>query len=284
MVLQERRRDSAVMVLGGPTTVLDLGGLRIVVDPTFDAPGPHGYLTKTAGPALEEAELGPVDVVLVSHSAHPDNLDTRGRAFAVDAPLVLTCPSAAAELGPRALGLRPWDSHSVGDDVVITAVPAVHGPQDAPRDEGGNVNCEVTGFLVSGADVPTIYVSGDNASIRVVVEVARRIRASMPPSSSPARPVSARSSSGRPLTSMPSARPRRGDPGRRRSWCPPTTTGGPTSPRPTRTSPGHSSRRATPRCCASPITARGFRSTARVPRGPDPTPGRRRRLTTLQTG
>ena len=175
MVLQERRRDSAVMVLGGPTTVLDLGGLRIVVDPTFDAPGPHGYLTKTAGPALEEAELGPVDVVLVSHSAHPDNLDTRGRAFAVDAPLVLTCPSAAAELGPRALGLRPWDSHSVGDDVVITAVPAVHGPQDAPRDEGGNVNCEVTGFLVSGADVPTIYVSGDNASIRVVVEVARRI-------------------------------------------------------------------------------------------------------------
>ena len=54
--------------------MLDLGGLRIVVDPTFDAPGPHGYLTKTAGPALEEAGFGPVDVVLVSHSAHPDNL------------------------------------------------------------------------------------------------------------------------------------------------------------------------------------------------------------------
>ena len=38
------------MVVGGPTTVLDLGGLRIVSDPTFDAPGPHGYLAKTAGP------------------------------------------------------------------------------------------------------------------------------------------------------------------------------------------------------------------------------------------
>ena len=34
------------MVVGGPTTVLDLGGLRIVSDPTFDDPGPHGYLTK----------------------------------------------------------------------------------------------------------------------------------------------------------------------------------------------------------------------------------------------
>ena len=28
------------MVVGGPTTFLDLGGLRIVSDPTFDAPAP----------------------------------------------------------------------------------------------------------------------------------------------------------------------------------------------------------------------------------------------------
>ena len=60
-------------------------------------------------------------------------------------------------------------------DVTITAGPAVHGPEDAPRDEAGNVNCEVTGFLVSGPDLPTVYVSGDNASIRVVAEVARRL-------------------------------------------------------------------------------------------------------------
>jgi L-ascorbate metabolism protein UlaG (beta-lactamase superfamily) len=164
-------------MLGGPTTVLDLGSLRIVVDPTFDAPGPHGYLTKTVGPAHDEEALGPIDVVLVSHSVHPDNLDDRGRAFALAAPLVLTCPSAAAELGPRAVGLLPWTSDSVpGDpqDVTITAVPAVHGPEDAPRDDHGNVNCEVTGFVVSGHDVPTIYISGDNASMRVVAEVARR--------------------------------------------------------------------------------------------------------------
>jgi L-ascorbate metabolism protein UlaG (beta-lactamase superfamily) len=171
------RQECAATVLGGPTTVVDLGGLRIVVDPTFDAPGPHGYLTKTAGPAVQADALGPVDVVLVSHTPHPDNLDDRGRAFAVAAPLVLTCQSAAAELGPRAVGLRPWTSHTVrgdGRDVTVTAVPAVHGPQDAPRDENGNVNCEVTGFLVAGADLPTVYLSGDNASIRVVAEVARR--------------------------------------------------------------------------------------------------------------
>src|SRR5947208_4769405 len=59
------RQECAATVLGGPTTVLDVGGLRIVSDPTFDDPGPHGYLTKTAGPAVAEDQLGPVDLVLV---------------------------------------------------------------------------------------------------------------------------------------------------------------------------------------------------------------------------
>jgi L-ascorbate metabolism protein UlaG (beta-lactamase superfamily) len=171
------RQEYAATVLGGPTTVLDLGGLRIVVDPTFDAPGPHDNLTKTVGPALAEDAVGPVDVVLVSHTAHPDNLDGRGRAFAIAAPLALTCPSGAAELGSRAVGLHPWTSHAVRSgerDIIITAVPALHGPEDAQRDNDGNVLCEVVGFVVSGSDLPTVYVSGDNASLRVVTEVARR--------------------------------------------------------------------------------------------------------------
>ena len=122
------RQECAATVLGGPTTVLDLGGLRLVVDPTFDAPGPHGYLTKTAGPVVDEEALGPVDVVLVSHTAHPDNLDERGRAFAVAAPLVLTGPVAANELGSPAVGLPPWTPHSARGGGTITAVPAVNGP------------------------------------------------------------------------------------------------------------------------------------------------------------
>lgn len=34
-----RRRDRAIAVLGGPTTVADIAGLRIGMNPTFDAPG-----------------------------------------------------------------------------------------------------------------------------------------------------------------------------------------------------------------------------------------------------
>ena len=174
------RQDGAITVLGGPTAVIDLGGLRIVSDPTFDAAGPHGYLTKTAGPAVDEDALGPVDVVLVSHEAHPDNLDDRGRAFARAAPLVLTGPVAAQRLGSPAVGLSPWTSHTLprpdgGGDLTVLAVPAVHGPEDGERDAHGNVNCEVIGFVLSGQDLPTVYVSGDNASIRTVAEISRRV-------------------------------------------------------------------------------------------------------------
>jgi len=165
------------MVVGGPTVVLDVGGLRIVSDPTFDAPGPHGYLTKTAGPAVAEDRLGPVDLLLVSHDNHPDNLDDRGRTLALAAPLVLTTRSGARRLGPPSVGLAPWTSHAVrrpGGELTVTAVPAVHGPEDGERDADGFVNCEVIGFVLSGPDLPAIYVSGDNASIRTVTEIARR--------------------------------------------------------------------------------------------------------------
>lgn len=120
------RQQCAATVLGGPTAVIDIGGLRIVSDPTFDEPGPHGYLTKTAGPVVDEAGVGAADIVLVSHDAHPDT------------------------------------------------VPAVHGPEDGERDTDGNVNCEVIGFVLSGQGLPTVYISGDNASIRTVTEISRR--------------------------------------------------------------------------------------------------------------
>ncbi|MEU1476712.1 MBL fold metallo-hydrolase [Streptomyces sp. NPDC001668] len=174
------RQKCAVTVLGGPTAVIDLGGLRIVSDPTFDDPGPQGYLTKTAGPAVDEDAVGPVDLVLVSHDTHPDNLDARGRAFAEAAPLVLAGPVTAGRLGSPAVGLAPWAGHSLsrpdgGGDLTVLAVPAVHGPEDAERDPDGNVNCEVIGFVLSGQGLPTVYVSGDNASIRTVTEISRRV-------------------------------------------------------------------------------------------------------------
>ena len=104
------RRDFAFSVLGGPTTVIDVAGRRLVIDPTFDAPGEHGHLTKTAAAAVSASALGPVDAVLISHDEHADNLDDDGRRFALSAPMIITHPGAARRLGPQARGLDPWQA------------------------------------------------------------------------------------------------------------------------------------------------------------------------------
>lgn len=176
--LDAARRDCAISVLGGPTTVVDIAGRRIVMDPTFDPPGVHAYLTKLAGPAVSAEALGPVDVVLVSHDQHPDNFDDEGRRMALAAPLLLTHPGAAGRLGPPAVGVAPWQSHELNGastSLTVQAVPAVHGPADGQRDAGGHINCEVTGFVLSGPGLPTVYLSGDNASMTAVKDVADRV-------------------------------------------------------------------------------------------------------------
>lgn len=148
------------------------------MDPTFDPPGVHAYLTKLTGPAVSAEALGPVDAVLVSHDEHPDNFDDDGRRMALAAPLLLTHPGAAGRLGPPAVGLAPWQSHELAGrsgSLTVQAVPAVHGPADGQRDAGGQINCEVTGFVLSGPGLPTVYLSGDNASMAAVKGVADRV-------------------------------------------------------------------------------------------------------------
>ena len=44
-----------------------------------------------------------------------------------------------------------------GGSLTVTAVPAVHGPEDGERDADGFVNCEVIGFVLAGQDLPTVY-------------------------------------------------------------------------------------------------------------------------------
>ncbi|MFJ9414142.1 MBL fold metallo-hydrolase [Streptomyces sp. NPDC101227] len=162
-----------IRYLGGPTALIEFGGIRLLTDPTFDAPGdyPIGQrkLVKTAGPALAAAEIGRVDAVLLSHDQHPDNLDHAGRAYAAQAPLVLSTASAQERLGGPVRALANWASYEVADGLSVTGVPARHGPDGSEPVVG-----EVTGFVLKGEDLPTVYVSGDNASLDVVRQVADR--------------------------------------------------------------------------------------------------------------
>jgi L-ascorbate metabolism protein UlaG (beta-lactamase superfamily) len=164
-----------LQLVGGPTTVIEIGGLRMVTDPTFDPPGDHPVgqrnLVKTTGPAVPADSIGPVDVVLLSHDQHPDNLDDAGRRFLRDVPLVLSTAAAAERLGGVTRELPLWRSHVLprpdGGELRITGVPAQHGPAGTEHLTG-----EVRGFVLSGTGLPTVYVSGDNASLAVVRDVA----------------------------------------------------------------------------------------------------------------
>ena len=104
-----------IQLLGGPTALLEVDGLRLVTDPTFDPPGDYARpnaptLVKLAGPAVSADEIARADVVLLSHDQHADNLDQAGRAYLAKAPLTLTTPSGAGGLpktgSPRAAWRR----------------------------------------------------------------------------------------------------------------------------------------------------------------------------------
>jgi L-ascorbate metabolism protein UlaG (beta-lactamase superfamily) len=172
-------KNVSMRYIGGPTSLLEYGTARILIDPTFDDaqdyPLPGRKLTKTHGPTVQSEDMGRVDVVLVSHDQHPDNLDNRGREFALSAPLVLSTKSAEERLDGNVRGLEVWEQYElqVGDQIVtVTAVPAHHGPEDLLHKTG-----EVTGFVLQSAGLPTVYVSGDNASLKVVRQIAERFPA-----------------------------------------------------------------------------------------------------------
>ncbi|QKJ20455.1 MBL fold metallo-hydrolase [Microbacterium hominis] len=155
--------------IGGPTLLVELDGWRLVIDPTFDPPG-HRYRfafgtssVKTLGPALPAEAMLPVDIALVSHDHHADNLDEAGRALLRSATHVITTESGARRLGlPQAVGLAPAAStHLAGDgrpDLTITATPCRHGPPLSHPIVG-----DVIGFAVrrTGDDGMALWVTGD---------------------------------------------------------------------------------------------------------------------------
>lgn len=166
---------SSVTLVGGPTVLLDYGGMRWLTDPTFSPPGEYaGGLLKTTGPAVEPADIGPIDAILLSHDQHADNLDPAGREVLTRGACVLTTKAGAERLGSRATGLRPWQRLDLdrpgGGTITVTALPALHGPSGSE-----SVTGPVIGFLLSGAGLEPVYVSGDNASLDVVRQIRARV-------------------------------------------------------------------------------------------------------------
>ncbi|NQX54040.1 MBL fold metallo-hydrolase [Pedobacter panaciterrae] len=163
--------------------LLELNGFRILTDPTLDQAGKlyhHGFgaiSRKLSSPGMLREDLGDVDLVLLSHHQHKDNLDIEGRKYLDTTRCILSTVSASRSI-PGITGLRVWESYSVEDlrvpGLMITATPARHRPWWVPEFVSG----EVIGFIISYRDQKdgVIYIAGDTVFFKGIYEVARRFK------------------------------------------------------------------------------------------------------------
>jgi L-ascorbate metabolism protein UlaG (beta-lactamase superfamily) len=168
--------------IGGPTALIEFGPWRILTDPTFDPPGRRYFFgwgtmsRKLAGPSVAPADLGPVDAVLVSHHHHGDNLDPTGVELLPQWGTVLTTQKAARALGNGAVGLAPWQTHTLEapgkDPVTITATPCRHGPVGSEPITG-----PVIGFALQwdGQQHGQLWMTGDTVLYPALREVPTRL-------------------------------------------------------------------------------------------------------------
>lgn len=173
-------QDVKLTMIGGPTVLIEVGGFRLLTDPTFDAPGGEYAIgpvkmLKQKGPALPHNAIGHIDAVLLSHEQHGDNLDNLGREFLKTVGVVYTTKQSAAKLGNNALGMAAWQSAVLnapnGKSLKITSTPARHGPAGIEPKSG-----DVTGFILQwdDEDNKAIYVSGDTVWYEGVAEIAQK--------------------------------------------------------------------------------------------------------------
>lgn len=169
-------------LVGTATMLLEVGDVTFLTDPVFDPPGKtvgFGFGTRSrrlTGSALAADQLPRVDVALLSHDQHDDNLDDAGRGLLERAGVVVTTRAASRRLGFDAIGLRPFESHVVeknGLKVHITAMPARHGPPLSLPLVGS-----VIGFLLEweGQRDGAVYISGDTTCFGGMRAIARRAR------------------------------------------------------------------------------------------------------------
>ena len=175
--------DVRITHIGGPTALIEVGGWRLLTDPTFDPPGRSyrfGWGTgsvKLAGPAIAAQDIGPIDAVLLTHEHHEDNLDPAGRALLPGAGTIVTTLSGAARLEGDVRGLGFWQStwlEAPGrTSIDVTATPCRHGPPLSRPIVG-----DVIGFALrwEGQEGGVLWISGDTVLYDGVREVASRLR------------------------------------------------------------------------------------------------------------
>lgn len=152
----------AVRFVGHATTLIELGGIRVLTDPFLRSRlGP----LERHGPLPDPAELD-VDVVIVSHG-HPDHFDRHSLESLPGNPTIVV-PSGlgrrlAGSIGSRVAELAAGDSLAVGG-LTVRAVPARHWISP------GAARAQPIGYVLDAG--PRVYFAGDTGRYPGMSELA----------------------------------------------------------------------------------------------------------------
>jgi L-ascorbate metabolism protein UlaG (beta-lactamase superfamily) len=178
--------SGSIFFIGNATLLIRYAGFTILTDPTFIhmheqvSIGYGMHSTRLTNPAIEIAELPPLDLIVLSHF-HGDHFDQVAERELNKGLPIATPPKAARELEQRGFvntyPLETWQALDVtkGDQrLKITALPGRHGPPLADL-----VLPEVMGSMLefqSGAEEPSfrMYITGDTLVIDDLKEIPRR--------------------------------------------------------------------------------------------------------------
>lgn len=191
--------------LRNATSVLEVGGKRILIDPMLGAKGslmPFSVIRHKArrNPTVELPDnaqqiLAELDAALISHCryGHEDHLDKGGNALLRDRSLPVYCHSKDVRfLQNKGHRTEPMTPHQPRDffDGQITAYHAVHGYGLVGKLMGPGV-----GYLIEMPGEPSIYLSGDT----VLTEEVKRVLTERKPDIAVAHAGSASMDVGRPI-------------------------------------------------------------------------------------
>ena len=162
------------------TLSIRAAGLRLLVDPQLDPKGAREPVPGTPNPRPTplvdlpeppEALVDPLDAVLVTH-LHGDHFDaTARRLIPKDTPLVCQPPDAERIAADGFADVRPVDDELVLHSLRIARTGGEHG-----RGEIGAKMAPVSGFVLSAAGEPTVYIAGDTILCDAVREAVARHR------------------------------------------------------------------------------------------------------------
>jgi L-ascorbate metabolism protein UlaG (beta-lactamase superfamily) len=179
----------SIFFVGTATVVLRYAGLTILTDPNFLHAGDHVHLgygltsKRLTEPAIDIAELPPLDLVLLSHY-HGDHFDRIAEERLDKSVPIVTTKHAAAALAKKGFtathSISNWEAIVVekGDArLSITSTPGRHGPPLVSA-----ILPAVMGSLLSFEDSDRqrrlqLYVSGDTLVHDAIREIPKRFPA-----------------------------------------------------------------------------------------------------------